>query len=378
MKDTMGVIYTSQNDLSLRELTVSRSVAALPVAGRYRLIDFTLSNLVNSGVRNVGIIMQRNYHSLMDHIGSGMEWDLHTRTDGLHILPPFLTRENVGTYEGILDALYSNISYLTRSTQTYVILTSSRTALNVTFDDMLRFHEESGNDITLMYSPKNHDEVDNTPTLTPRYVYMDVDGEGHVRDIEIGPSAPSSNNFYIEVMLLKRSLLLQMIDQAHAHSMHDLNRDFLQRYIRSGLFRVGGYCFKGYNRRIATINSYYRFNMDLLNSDVRRELFNVNPVYTKVRDEMPAHYLSGSSAKNSLLADGCVIEGTVENSILFRGVHVGPGAVVRGAILMQGDDIGAGAEVENVILDKNVIVKPGSRLITPSTYPIVIGKGQTI
>ncbi len=270
MKDTMGVIYTSQNDLSLRELTVSRSVAALPVAGRYRLIDFTLSNLVNSGIRNVGIIMQRNYHSLMDHIGSGMEWDLHTRTDGLHILPPFLTRENVGTYEGILDALYSNMGYLTRSTQTYVILTSSKTALNVTFDDMLRFHEDSGNDITLMYSPKAHDEVDNTPTLTPRHVYMDVDDYGHVRDIEIGPSAPSSNNFYIDVMLLKRSLLLQMIDQAHAHGMHDLNRDFLQRYIRSGLFRVGGYCFRGYNRRIATINSYYRFNMDLLRPEVRR------------------------------------------------------------------------------------------------------------
>jgi len=378
MIDTMGVIYTSRNDLSLRELTVSRSVAALPVAGRYRMIDFTLSNLVNSGIRNVGVIMQRNYHSLMDHLGSGMEWDLHTRNDGLHILPPFLTRENVGTYSGMLDALHSNMSYLRRSKQTYVIITGSQTALNVTYDDMLKFHEESGNDITLMYTRVTPGDVENTVTLTPRHVYMDVDENGMVRDLEVGPARPSTQNFYMDVMLLKRSLLLQIIDQSYAHSMHDLNRDFLQTYIRNGLFKVGGYQFKGYSKRIETINSYYRFNMDLLRPEVRKELFGDNPVYTKVRDEMPAHYFKGSVAKNSLVADGCVVEGTVENSILFRGVHVARGAVVKNAILMQEDVIGSNAHVENVILDKNVTVKAGARLIATESYPVVIGKGQTI
>ena len=166
MKDVMGLIYTSKNETSLRELTASRAVAALPVAGRYRMIDFMLSNMVNSGIRNVGVIMQKNYHSLMDHLGSGKEWDLHTRNDGLFILPPFLTRDNVGSYRGILDALHSNLTYLRRSSQEYVILTNSHTVLNTTFDDLIDFHEETRADITLVYAHKDPSEIDEERAAT--------------------------------------------------------------------------------------------------------------------------------------------------------------------------------------------------------------------
>ena len=378
MKDVMGLIYTSKNEMTLRELTVARAVAALPVAGRYRMIDFILSSMVNSGIRNVGVIMQKNYHSLMDHLGTGKEWDLHTRNDGLFILPPFLTRENIGTYGGIMDAIRSNRSYLSRSTQEYLILANSHTAMNCVFDDFVAFHEESGADITLMYSKKSMDQLDQTLTLTPRHVFLHVGENGVLTDIEIGTERPASDNFYMDVLIVRRELLLQLIDQSFARGYTNFNRDLLQRSVHTGQLRVCGFEYKGYNHRVETINSYYSLNMDMLNPEYRREMFLVNPVYTKIRDEVPARYLPGGSSENSLVADGCVIEGTVENSILFRGVHVGKGSHIKNSIVMQEATVGSGCEIEHSILDKHVTVRNDSRLIAPLHYPIVIGKDTVI
>jgi glucose-1-phosphate adenylyltransferase len=179
-------------------------------------------------------------------------------------------------------------------------------------------------------------------------------------------------------MMLKRQLLIQLIDQAFAHGMHDFNRDLLQRYIRNNLLRVNSYRFKGYSQRVETVNSYYSFNMDLINRQVRGELFSVNPIYTKKRDEVPAYYSPSAQVKNSLVADGCIIEGKVENSVLFRGVRVGKGASVKNSILMQEDNIQANVELEYVIFDKNVTIQSGERFIAPSQHPIVIGKNETI
>ena len=378
MKDVMGLIYTSKNETSLRELTASRAVAALPVAGRYRMIDFILSNMVNSGIRNVGVIMQKNYHSLMDHLGSGKEWDLHTRNNGLFILPPFLTRDNIGSYRGILDALRSNLTYLRRSTQEYVILTNSHTVLNTPFDDLIEFHVDRRADITLVYARKQPSEIDETVTLSPRHVYLAVGEDGALTDMEIGPAEPRTQNFYMDIMVLRRDLLLRIIDQAFAEGVSDINREILQRNVHNGPLRICGYEYTGYNRRVETINSFYNLNMDLLNPECRRALFGRNPIYTKVHDEVPARYTEGAQAANSLVADGCVIEGSVENSILFRGVRVDKGARVKNSILMQGDVIEAGVEIEHVILDKHVTVQSGSRLIAPRLYPIVVGKNKTV
>ena len=378
MKDVMGLIYTSKNDTSLRELTASRAVAALPVAGRYRMVDFMLSNMVNSGVRNVGVIMQKNYHSLMDHIGSGKEWDLHTRNEGLFILPPFLTRDNIGQYRGILDALHSNMTYLRRSQQTYVVLTNSHTVLNTTFDDLLDFHIEHSADITMVYARKQPEEIDETVTLSPRHVYLTVDKRGVVTDMEVGPTDPRSHNFYMDIIVMRRDRLIRMIEEAFAEGLTDINREILQQNVHNGPMRICGYEYTGYNRRVETINSYYATNMDILKPECRQALFGRNPVYTKVHDEVPARYMDGAKARNSLVADGCVIEGTVENSILFRGVRVSKGAHIKNSILMQGDVVGEGVEIEHVILDKHVTVLPGGRLIAPKLYPIVVGKNKTV
>ena len=378
MKDTMGIIYTTKDNLTLRELTSQRAVAALPIAGRYRIVDFILSSMVNSGVRNVGVIAQKNYHSLMDHLGSGKEWDLHTRNNGLFILPPFLTQDNGGEYTGILDALRANFDYLRRSRQELVILTGSSTVLSTSFEPMIRQHEESGADITLMYTKVHSSYLDFSFSSKQAHAFLDVNPDGLVTEMEVNPNAASFENLYMDVLVMKRTLLMHLVDAAYARGQSDFNKDLLQPYIQNGSLKICGYEYKGYFRRVETIKGYFNCNMDLLDPDLRRALFSTYPVYTKTRDDVPALYRGDCKVKNSLVADGCVIEGTVENCVLFRGVHIGRGAVVRNSVLMQDDVIEEFVELENVILDKDVTVRSHGRLIGQRQYPIVIGKNVTL
>ena len=377
MKNVMGIIYTNKDDLSLRELTNQRSVAALPLAGRYRVVDFILSSMVNSGVRNVGVIMQRNYRSLMDHLGSGKEWDLHTRNNGLFLLPPFVTQENGGEYLGVLDALRANIDYLRRSKQRLALLTNSNMVFNMNFEPMIRQHEETDADITLLYTKVRRDmELSSASKHT--HAFLSVGKDGRISDMEVNPNAANYDTMYMNVLLIKRTLLMHLVDGAAAHGEHDINRELIQPAIKSGSLKVYGYEFEGYYRRIETIKSYFRCNMDLLDYNVRQELFKKSPVYTKTRDDVPAVYREGNNVKNSLVADGCVIEGSVENCVLFRGVHIGRNASVKNAIIMQDSEIEDSVELENVILDKNVTVRAHGRLIGQVQYPIVIGKNVTL
>ena len=377
MMNVMGIIYTNKDDLSLRELTNQRSVAALPLAGRYRVVDFVLSSMVNSGVRNVGVIMQRNYRSLMDHLGSGKEWDLHTRNNGLFLLPPFVTQETGGEYLGVLDALRANFDYLRRSTQKLAILTNSNMVFNMNFEPMIRQHEQTDADITLLYTKVRRDmELSSAGKHT--HAFLNVEKDGRISDMEVNPNAANYDTMYMNVLLIKRTLLMHLVDGAAAHGEHDINRELIQPAIKSGSLKVYGYEFKGYYRRIETIKSYFRCNMDLLDYNVRQELFKKSPVYTKTRDDVPAVYREGNNVKNSLVADGCVIEGSVENCVLFRGVHIGRNASVKNAIIMQDSEIEDSVELENVILDKNVTVRAHGRLIGQVQYPIVIGKNVTL
>ncbi len=377
MKNVMGIIYTNKDDLSLRELTNQRSVAALPLAGRYRVVDFILSSMVNSGVRNVGVIMQRNYRSLMDHLGSGKEWDLHTRNNGLFLLPPFVTQENGGEYLGVLDALRANFDYLRRSKQRLALLTNSNMVFNMNFEPMIRQHEQTDADITLLYTKVRRDmELSSASKHT--HAFLNVGKDGRISDMEVNPNAANYDTMYMNVLLIKRTLLMHLVDGAAAHGEHDINRELIQPAIKSGSLKVYGYEFEGYYRRIETIKSYFRCNMDLLDYNVRQELFKKSPVFTKTRDDVPAVYREGNNVKNSLVADGCVIEGSVENCVLFRGVHIGRNASVKNAIIMQDSEIEDSVELENVILDKNVTVRTHGRLIGQVQYPIVIGKNVTL
>ena len=373
MKDVMGLIYTGENDARLRELTVTRAIAAMPVAGRYRVIDFLVSSMVNAGLKNIGIITQKNYHSLMDHIGSGKEWDLHGKNNGLHILPPFLTRENVGVYPGLLDALRSNSNFLIRSKQETLVLSNSNIIYNAHLDEMLQYYHDTNADITLMYTKDPSMKRDEYGT------YLAIDGNGNVTDMEVLPTHPGYDNVFMEVLIVKRTLLRDLVDKAVSHGYHDLCKDVILRMVQEKSAKVNAYEYKGKCWNIESVQSYFKFSMEILDPAVRKELFPDDlPVFTKVRDEMPALYGDNATVVNSLVADGCQVEGIVENSILFRGVKIAPDAHIKNCIIMQDGQVHEGAYIENCILDKQAIIKRNSRLIGPDAYPIVIGKDVVI
>ena len=267
MKNVMGVIYTGEKDSFLRELTLLRAIAAMPVAGRYRVIDFLVSSMVGSGMRNVGVIMQKNYHSLMDHLGSGKEWDLHGKNDGLYILPPFLTRDNVGVYTGSLDALHSNMNYLRRSRQEYVLLCNSLIVFNANFTDMFKSYMDSGCDVMMLYTK-------DPEMQRPEYgTYLDIDATGKVVDIEIDPTKPRYENTSMDVILLRKDLLIDLVDRGAAHGYHDLVRDVLQRMARDAGLNLCGYEYKDICFRLDSVQSYFKFNLATLDTDVRHRLF---------------------------------------------------------------------------------------------------------
>ncbi|MBQ4090212.1 MAG: glucose-1-phosphate adenylyltransferase subunit GlgD [Clostridia bacterium] len=378
MKDAMGIIYTEKDDLSLRELTSQRSVAALPVAGRYRIVDFLLSNMVNSGVRNVGVITQKNYQSLMDHLGAGKEWDLHTRNNGLFILPPFINGDKGGEYSGVLEALRANFDYLRRSKQELVVVANGNAVYSADFEPMLRQHEESGADVTIMYSKVSAADQFLSTYQGYNHAYVNIGDDNKVTDIEVNPNAASYENMSMDVLVIKRTLLMHLVDQAYSSGLRDIYGELLRAQIKTGMLDVRGYEYEGYYRRVETVRSFYKLNMDILGSYYRKALFGDRPVYTKERDEVPAIYGPDARVKNSLIADGCVINGIVENCVIFRGVHIGAGTVVKNSIIMQDGYIEDNVELDHVIFDKAVTMRAHGRLIGQPQYPIVIGKNVTL
>jgi len=373
VKDIMGIIYTGDRDNQMKELTADRAVAAVPICGRYRIIDFPLSAMVDSGIRNVGVITQKNYNSLMDHLGSGKEWDLHGKNEGLHILPPFLTRENVGVYTGLLDAIRSNSNYLERSKQTTLVLSGSDIIYNARLDEAIHFHLDTDASVTLLYTK------DPSMKRNELGTYLHLDESGNVVDMEIQPTTPSYDNSYMKVLIIKRELMLNLVDKAVAHGLHDLDRDLLMKMVREGQYKVNAFEYKGECWRIDSVQSFFRFNMDILDPEKRKGIFQDDlPVYTKVRDEMPTYYGENAKVVNTLMADGCQIEGTVENSVLSRGGRIAPDAHVKNCIVMQDGQIHSGAYIENCILDKQSVIKRNAKLIGPDAYPIVIGKNVVI
>ena len=368
-----GLIYTGEANAQLRELTFSRSVAAVPFGGRYRAIDFMLSDIVNTGISNVGIITQRNYHSLMDHLGSGKEWDLHRKRDGLFILPPFVTRDNTGVYRGTVDAIRSVMGYIRRSAQKYVILTGSHTLYNTTYDKMLRQHIETGADITIMYNEEHEfNKAEQYDDLR-----LTINENGRITDLALNPYMPDSPFMGCDAYIMEKTLLEYLVEDAAAHGEFDFMQDVLIKNVNK--YRFCGWKYNGYVARLNSVDAFYKHNLALLQPAVQQDLFNsAHPIYTKVKDEVPANYCGSGSARNSVIADGCIIEGEVENSVLFRGVHVGKGAKVKNCILMQATYIGDNSELSYMVLDKGVIVLNGRRLSGHENYPVILRKGVTV
>lgn len=373
MIDTMGIIYAAENDVELKEITGKRSVAAVPIWGRYRIIDFILSDMVNSGIRNIGIITQNHYNSLMVHLGSGKEWDLNRKRDGLFIFPPYAGHDDPGWFRGSVDALHSIMGYIRRSSQKYVIVCGSNMVCNLTYKDAFKYHIDKGADITVLYK----EDLKMPDEELKRNILIQTRDDGRIWDMEIKPTIPKSRKISMRMYIIERSLLEYLVEECTARGNSDFVRDILLAKLNT--LNIYGYSFEGYLACIDSTLSYYHHNLELLDPIVRDELFvKGGLIYTRVMDEVPAQYSKSASVTNCVIADGCLIEGDVKDSILFRGVRVGRGAKIRSSVIMQNSEIQENAILENVILDKEVIIRRGKMLIGQYNYPVVIRKGAVI
>ncbi|WP_274650413.1 glucose-1-phosphate adenylyltransferase subunit GlgD [Paenibacillus humicola] len=367
--NVLGVINLIHESDELESLTASRCLATVPFGARYRLIDFALSSMVNSGITNVAVFAHTKYRSLMDHLGSGKDWDLHHRQSGLFVLPP-VTGDISEVSRGDLFHFYQHRDYFTRSPFEYVVITRSHMVCNIDFGPAIAEHRASGADITVICKRQLE-----PPDGKARMV--EIGKDGRITAIQDHYGRLRSDVVSMEMYVMRKDLLLELVDTSLAQGQDHLVRHAIMS--RIGRLDIRAYLFDGYLGVINTLAGYYRNSMELLRPDVWRSLFfEPGPIYTKVKDEPPARYAEGAMTSNSLIANGCVIEGTVVNSILFRGVQIGKGAVVRNSIVMQNGLVGEGSVLERAILDKDVTIEPGRELRGAVQSPFLAVKRKVI
>ncbi len=365
----VGIVFSSAYDGCLPELTALRTMASVPFAGRYRLIDFVLSNMVNAGIENIGVITKSNYHSLMDHLGTGKAWDLSRKTKGLMLLPPFSTAEQGGN-DNKIASLHGIKGFIARANEEYVLLSDCNSISNIDIEALTQYHTEKNSDITIVYKKGE------VPALSDMMV-LNLDENGKVKEIDITPVEEKTGNYSMGVILMKKSLLERLMNEAMSRRYTDFETEIIQKNVSK--LNIYGFETKGYSATVDSLASYFKASMDLLNIENCNDLFNSErPIFTKVKDDMPSTYGIGSKVKNSLVANGCIIDGEVENSIIFRGVRIEKGAVVKNSIVMQDGFVAAGAQLNYVITDKVAVVTPNKVLSGAENYPFYIGKGIVI
>ncbi|MGN1121510.1 MAG: glucose-1-phosphate adenylyltransferase subunit GlgD [Eubacteriales bacterium] len=375
-----GLIFSNIHDRNIPELTHKRTMASVPFGGRYRLIDFTLSNMVNADITKIGIITHYNYQSLMDHIGSGKDWDLSRSNGGIKILPPFITAFDNTTqamqpYSSRLEALIGAYNFISRCTEDYFVLSDCDTVCNIDLRDVINFHVENHADITIVAKNTYLDSSEASASTI-----VETDENDRVLNLLHNPTNLSGNlNLCLNIFVLERAYLESIVLDSLARGYKSFTKDIIARNKDTAKFMMYSK-FDGYYASISSLDKYYKSSMDLLNRKVKADLFETKsrPIYTKVKNSPPAKYFGDSKVSNSLIADGCIIEGTVENSILFRGVKVGKNTVIRNSIIMQDAFVGDNVTLNCVISDKNAVVKNGRYLSGHETHPFSISKGTVI
>lgn len=375
--NALGILFPNSYDSLVPELVGERLMASIPFASRYRLVDFILSSMVNCGIDNVSVIVRKNYHSLMDHLGSGREWDLTRKNGGLNMVPPY-AEKTVSVYNGRIEALASILDFLKEQKEKYVIMADTNLAVNFDFNAMIEAHMESGADVTVAYTeqPLPDSILDSPHTSKDMYYTLSLD-EGRVSEIQINSKETGVQNLSMNIYIIERQRLIDLVSKAYVLGQIYFERDVLAPNLKT--LNVQTFRFDGYIARISDMKSYFEENMKMLDDENVDALFySGDPIYTKIRDDNPTRYINGSRAKNIMAADGCVIEGDVENSILFRGVKIAKGAKVRNCVLMQGTSVEAGASLEYVITDKNVTITEYKELKGNDAFPVYVAKYQKV
>ena len=374
--EALGIIFPNSYDSLVPDLVSERLMASIPFASRYRMCDFMISSMVHCGIDNISILVRKNYHSLLDHLGNGREWDLARKNGGLNIVPPFAQKQ-IKVFSGRIEALESIRGYLMKQTEKYVILSDANIAVNFDFNALLDEHIKSGADVTMVYRKQEIPQslIRQSTAGMDLYYALGINGD-RVSKIYINPKESGEMNFSLNIYVIDRELLIRMVDEAYLHGDVYFVRDILEKKIDQ--LDVRGFCYDGYVAHIHDMNSYFEENMRLLKEENINALFSGNQIYTKIRDDNPTRYINGAKAKNVMVADGCVIEGEVENSVLFRGVKIGKGAKVKNCVLMQDTVIEDNASVEYVITDKNVTISEGKSLTGNDTFQVYVAKGQVV
>lgn len=371
MGNVLGLVFANMHDTTLGDMTKNRTMGSVMFGGRYRLIDFPLSNMVNSGISEVGVITKSNYQSLLDHLGSAREWDLARKKGGLYILPPFGNVEST-LYRGRIEALYGAMSFIKHSRAKYVILSDCDVVTNIDYKPIVAAHIESGADITAVA----HTGVYSSDDIKTSTVF-NVDTDKNVTSVLINPDISGTCTTSLNVFVMSMDFLIETVNDAMARGNVSFERNILQEKCRELKIKI--YEYDNYFSKLNSPESYFKSNMALLEPENARKLFvPKRSIYTKVSDNAPVKYDLDSKVSNSLIADGCIIEGEVENSVLFRGVKVGKGAKVKNCILMQGTVVGDNAELNYLITDKNVSICENHILTSSPQYPMYVGKGASV
>ena len=374
--EALGVIFPNSYDGLVPELVKERLMASIPFASRYRLVDFVISSMARAGIDNISLIARENYLSLMDHLGSGREWDLARKNGGLNIIPPY-AQKAIKVYNGRVEALESIKSFLVSQKEKYVVMSDSHVVANINYGEIIAAHKASGADVTVVYRKQEIPENFKKPLGTNHDLYYTLEVEGNrVTQLFVNSKREGEVNFSMNVYVIDRELLIRLIDEAYVLGFTCFERDVLAPQIE--MLDIQGYCYDGYVAFIHDMKSYFDENMRLLEADNLDALFGPGPVWTKIRDDNPTRYIKGAKVSNVMAADGCVIEGEVENSVLFRGVKVAKGAKVKNCVLMQDTVVGEGANLEYVITDKDVTITSGKSLVGTDSFQVFVAKKQTV
>ena len=366
----IGIILAGGNSKRMKELSNKRAISAMPMAGSYRSIDFALSNMSNSHIQKVAVLTQYNSRSLHEHLSSSKWWDFGRKQGGLFVFTPTITAQSSDWYRGTADALYQNMTFLKNSHEPYVIIAAGDGIYKIDYNKVLEYHIEKKADITVVCK-RAGDDID-----VSRFGMVRINEDGRITDFEEKPMATTARDISCGIYVIRRRHLMELLEKCESDDKYDLVNDILVKY--KNLKRIYAYNLEGYWSNMASVADYYRTNMDFLKKEVRDYFFREYPgIYSKIDDLPPAKYNPGSNVKNSLVSSGCIINGTVEDSVIFKKVFVGNNCIIKNSIILNDVYIGDNTVIENCVVESRDTIRANATYIgTPDDIRIVLEKNE--